>query len=146
MIRGGAQSTSHGENSSIVPVVNVVTWLVDNFREEDFIFIKMDVECAEHAIIEAMFNTSAIRLVDELAWECHNASCPHGNGAGHCSSMRRTMHAKKIRIFDEKRGGEPLKVEFGGYDSFSAPEKIHIANCADPSAAAAGLPVTRRRA
>ena len=87
MIRGGAISDGGGK-AITVPVVDVVTWLANNFREQDFIMLKMDVECAEHAILEALLRNGAGHLIDELAWECHEG-CPEAPSS--CSSLRHQL-------------------------------------------------------
>ena len=114
MIRGGAHSDGGGK-AITVPVVDVVTWLANNFREQDFIMLKMDVECAEHAILEALLRNGAGHLIDELAWECHEG-CP--GTPNRCSSMRQKLHVQtKARIIEEGSSG------YFGYDSFSSPDK-----------------------
>lgn len=59
-----------------VHIVSVVRWLSDNFRSDDVVIMKMDVEGAEHDIIPALIKSGAHRLVDVLAWECHEKGGP----------------------------------------------------------------------
>jgi FkbM family methyltransferase len=130
MIRGGAHS-----NKPVIPtrqlktsetlrvhVVDVVSWLEANFRQEDYVFVKMDVECAEHLIIPALLETGAGRLIDKLAWECH-ADCryPNRNKTRSCERTRTTLlqAAPGAKIISEGQAG------FQGFDSFSSPSRYY---------------------
>merc|ERR1719171_2211801 len=138
MIRGGAHSTPPVEEGGVtkwvkskmpwaqkdtlrVHVVDVVTWLAESFREQDYVFIKMDVECAEHAIIDAWLKTGVGRLVDKLAWECHSG-CGGGslqrNGYACSQTERRLRNSTNATIIHE--GSK--QHNFYGYDSFSSPD------------------------
>lgn len=116
MIRGGAHSVESSTSTVRVRAVDVVSWLKEHFLEEDYVFLKMDVECAEHDIIEALVTTGGWRLIDQLAWECHS-------GCGDCVKTRRKLQvATGAEIIEEGQGG------FHGYDSSSSPDKYY-ANC-----------------
>ena len=54
-----------------VPKVDVVRWMEESFREEDYVVLKMDVEGAEMEILPKLLATNATRLVDVFLWECH---------------------------------------------------------------------------
>lgn len=54
-----------------VRVVDLAGWMLESFRPEDFVVLKLDVEGMEHLIIPRMVETGAMALVDILLWECH---------------------------------------------------------------------------
>jgi len=81
MIRGGARTLDEGKaKDTSVPVVDVVTWISLNFKEEDFVFLKVDVEGAEFAILQGLLDIGKFGLIDALYLECHPllkmGSCP----------------------------------------------------------------------
>merc|ERR1711972_1068689 len=47
--------------------------MVKHFRKEDCIILKMDVEGAEHEILEALLKLHKLGLFDILLYECHKA-------------------------------------------------------------------------
>ena len=102
-----------------VHVVNVVSWLEDNFRESDYVFIKMDVECAEHDIVASLLETGAGRLIDRVVWECH-AGCSRRPSCR--VTEKRLRDATAAQITAEGSSG------YSGYDSFSPP-KVHHPEC-----------------
>jgi len=57
--------------TTVVPTVDLVGWLKESFRAEDFVVLKLDIEGAEHEVIPRLLQTNASRLVDVLLWECH---------------------------------------------------------------------------
>merc|ERR1711998_356955 len=71
MIRGGAHSPNeldkkHNGKSGTqmdVPMVDVVKWVGENFKPEDYIMLKMDVEGAEHQILPAMIDKGLMALI-----------------------------------------------------------------------------------
>ncbi|KAL2899341.1 putative methyltransferase YodH [Bienertia sinuspersici] len=46
-------------------------WLKSEFKEKDFVIMKMDVEGAEFHLIPRLIETGAICLIDEIFLECH---------------------------------------------------------------------------
>jgi len=52
-----------------VPVVDVVTWMERELRPIDFVILKMDVEGAEQAILEAILKRNLLRRIDILSLE-----------------------------------------------------------------------------
>lgn len=79
----------------------------------------MDVECAEHAILEALLKSDAGHLIDKLAWECHEG-CPEAPSS--CSSLRHQLKVQtNAQIIEEGSSG------YFGYDSFSSPDKYFAA-------------------
>jgi len=54
-----------------VECVDFGNWLRENFREEDYILVKFDIEGAEYDVLERMLMDGSIRYVDELRVELH---------------------------------------------------------------------------
>jgi hypothetical protein len=78
--------TTHKRMLYRVPQVDFVRWLVASFSVDDHVFLKMDVEGAEHLILPRLLATPrATRLVDIFAWECHTSL---GQGDGGCDRLR----------------------------------------------------------
>ncbi|KAJ9459553.1 hypothetical protein DIPPA_32061 [Diplonema papillatum] len=57
--------------SSIVSAVDLSAYLREHAKMEDFVVVKMDIENAEFLVIDSLFATGAIRLIDEMFLECH---------------------------------------------------------------------------
>lgn len=114
MIRGGAHSddsTGGGGNWS-APVVDFVSWLTANFRQEDYVIVKMDIEGAEFEVLMTLLNSGFGCLVDVLAWECHDF-------AGNCRQLQRELNRWScIKKMSEGSA-------YDGWDSESTPEKYH---------------------
>lgn len=47
-------------------------WLKDNFTEEDYIVLKLDIEGAEYAILNKMIENNTIKIIKELFVEFHS--------------------------------------------------------------------------
>ena len=71
LIRGGAVAASSRTSTHVVRSVDVVAFLQRVAREDDFVFVKMDVEGVENAIVRRLDETGAHRLVDRVAIEYH---------------------------------------------------------------------------
>lgn len=82
--------------TALVHSVNVVKWLGQHFRTCDLAVIKMDVKGAEHDIIPALVRSGAHRLVDILAWGCHEKG-------GSSSYLRKLLRQTRIIVLEEGR-------------------------------------------
>lgn len=60
-------------NPILVNSIDFSKWLLENFKNDDFIILKMDIEGAEYEVLERMIATNAINLIDELWIEWHYA-------------------------------------------------------------------------
>jgi len=58
-------------NPKVAPAIDFSGWLSDNFTNDDFLFVKMDIEGAEYDVIDHLVSTHAIDLIDVLAVEWH---------------------------------------------------------------------------
>eukprot|EP00928_Gymnodinium_smaydae_P009251 TRINITY_DN13421_c0_g1_i1.p1 TRINITY_DN13421_c0_g1~~TRINITY_DN13421_c0_g1_i1.p1 ORF type:complete len:340 (-),score=65.28 TRINITY_DN13421_c0_g1_i1:174-1193(-) len=110
MIRGGAlDNDSEGEQTD-VPLVDVVSWLISNFSEDDYIVVKVDIEGGEFPILNALIDKGKTSLIDRIALECHSS-------AGNCGDLlARFKVASKIAPLIEGK-------DYVGWDSFSSPDK-----------------------
>lgn len=88
IIRGGAhlEQTNKAKKMTLVSVVDVVTWITSNFKEEDFVFVKMDIEGAEFGILNDLMSMGNFGLIDALNLECHGAF-------GSCSDLHAKLNA-----------------------------------------------------
>ena len=85
LIRGGAIPFREGYDSSSfshwVRSVDFPTWFETSFSARDHLVLKMDIEGAEHSILNEMLRRRLLPLVDVLSLECHhrlldNTTCP----------------------------------------------------------------------
>eukprot|EP01059_Diplonema_ambulator_P007597 TRINITY_DN17076_c1_g1_i1.p1 TRINITY_DN17076_c1_g1~~TRINITY_DN17076_c1_g1_i1.p1 ORF type:complete len:398 (+),score=92.94 TRINITY_DN17076_c1_g1_i1:41-1195(+) len=68
---GSESGSGSGEPTTLVKAIDFSSYLKATVRPEDFVVIKMDIENAEFRVLEKMFETSTINLVDEMFIECH---------------------------------------------------------------------------
>jgi len=114
MIRGGAVSSdTQGDNYKVV-AADVVSWLEENFSEDDYVVLKMDVEGAEFGILEGLYNAGKLHLIDLLAYECHDWVKDEPVPFQDCAAMTATLEREHMQTMTEHRGYE-------GWDSFSTP-------------------------
>lgn len=110
MIRGGAHDNEHTGKQVDVPLVDVVSWLVSNFDEKDYVVVKMDIEGGEFPIVNSLISKGKAGLIDKIAMECHD-------WVGNCKDL--------LTRFTSATGLTPLieSKDYQGWDSFSSPEK-----------------------
>jgi FkbM family methyltransferase len=78
-----------------VRTVNLTKWLEMNFKQEDRIVVKMDIEGAEHDVINSMIKTGTHKLIDVLAWECHSKG-------GDCGVLKKALKTfTDIKVLEE---------------------------------------------
>lgn len=78
-----------------VPKVDVISWLRENFREQDFVALKVDIEGEEHALLSALLAANSSGLVDVLLWECHVLP------GSKCHTLRRRLSAAGLINYHE---------------------------------------------
>ena len=120
LIRGGAKPAAPAGAGAghfyVVPQVDVAAWLLALARRirarQGLVFVKIDVEGAEHAILHRMQALGAHRTLDALAVECHEPGC--------AATMQR------VRAW-----GVPVLTEatYGGMDSKSEAEQTLPRRC-----------------
>eukprot|EP00759_Apiculatamorpha_spiralis_P020827 PhF_6_TR26077/c0_g2_i1/m.36800 len=55
-----------------VPMHDITEWFARNVNEDDYVVLKMDIEGAEWAVMEAMRKKGTWRFIDEFYFECHH--------------------------------------------------------------------------
>ena len=96
-----------------VIMVDVVSWMISHFREDDFIFLKLDAEGAEHMILNTLIQRGKFNLIDVLLMECHN-------NAGNCDNLMKRVRNEAARTLTQVLTESD---KFPGYDSLSTPSK-----------------------
>ena len=56
-----------------VKAIDFGQWLKNNYRKEDVVFVKMDIEGAEYPVLEKMLKDGSMTYVDRLYIEFHGA-------------------------------------------------------------------------
>jgi FkbM family methyltransferase len=92
-----------------VRMVDLVSWMRAHFRSEDLVFMKMDVEGAEHNIFRRLLSDGGPTLVDLLALECH------GSGWS-CTALSQKLEARNTTMVQERL--------YYGVDSYSSPSRL----------------------
>ncbi len=59
-----------------VECIDFSKWIIDNFSEDDFIFLKMDIEGSEYKILPKMIEDNSIKYINKLAIEWHHWIMP----------------------------------------------------------------------
>jgi FkbM family methyltransferase len=57
-----------------IPCVDLSTWIKNNFTEDDYVILKLDIEGAEYEVLNKMIDDGSIKLVNELWGEWHENS------------------------------------------------------------------------
>lgn len=65
--------TPRERKSTHVESIDFGDWLKENFKIEDTIHVKLDIEGAEYEILDKMFRDGSIRYVDKFYIEFHSA-------------------------------------------------------------------------
>lgn len=108
LILGGLTSMkSPRRPSQTVPVVDIVTWLLESFTEEDTVILKMDVEGAEHDIIPKLLTQNATRVVDALLWECHKPKALPS-----CKDLSSALVKAGVRVMQEPYDFDQWSLDF----------------------------------
>ena len=83
------------DNPQTVKATSLSDFL-DNFDEEDYIVMKLDVEGSEYALIEDLFETGKIHMIDELFLEWHDHFFPHLKAKG--NELRTKLIGTNIKV------------------------------------------------
>lgn len=111
MIRGGAvDHKEEGAPVETVPLVDVVSWIRENFEEADNLVVKMDIEGAEFSILKSLLENGGIHKLDVLALECHGNS-------GSCPQLLHQLHQiTSLKLLMEDKG-------YQQWDHYSSPDQ-----------------------
>lgn len=133
MLYGGGRESDSGPISGAhitqeTPVVDAVSWLVQNFREEDFVMVKMDIEGAEYELLQALLDAQH-DLIDVLYLECHPwFRSPSARNLPSCPALidRMKKETKTAIVLEHTSMAVGAKHDrFKGWDSFSGPDKYY---------------------
>lgn len=58
-----------------VKCISLSKWILDNFKKDDYIILKLDVECAEYKIIKDLHENRCLSFVNLLFCEIHGLKC-----------------------------------------------------------------------
>jgi len=59
-----------------VPSIDFSKWILDSFRKDDFIILKMDIEGAEYDVLNKMIQDGSMSYIDALYVEFHHDKYP----------------------------------------------------------------------
>ena len=59
-----------------VNTIDISKWLLDNFSNEDYIVVTLDIEGAEYEVLEKMIAERSLEIIDELYVEFHGKKIP----------------------------------------------------------------------
>jgi len=62
-----------------VPCIDFGKWIMDNFDEDDFIVLKMDIEGAEFELLQSMIDDGSIKFINIAYIEFHHKRDPYGD-------------------------------------------------------------------
>ena len=62
-----------------VPCIDFSRWILENFSQDDYIILKMNVEGSEYEIFDKMFKDGSIKFIKELWGDLHRRQFPHMN-------------------------------------------------------------------
>jgi len=118
-IFGGAVSDGRStEQEADVIAADTVSWMVNNFREDDYVVLKMDVEGAEFGILHGLYKANKLPLIDVLAYECHAWVTDGPPPMQTCADLTKVLDSEHIMALVEGSGYTP-------YDSESSPDKYY---------------------
>jgi len=69
--------SAHLKDKYVVKTLNMSRWLRENFREEDFIAIRMDIEGAEIPVLRSFVVEGSVSYLDFVFVEDHKEQLPH---------------------------------------------------------------------
>ena len=69
----------HFPETCEVEAIDFSKWVLENFTEEDFIILKMDIEGSEYKVLPKMIEDGSIKFINKLIIEWHNWQFPQYN-------------------------------------------------------------------
>jgi len=92
-----------------VQSIDISSWIGSNFKVDDYIILKMDIEGAEYQILEKMMEDSTIKFVDELWIEWHFTNKPAYKVVS--ESMIENLSKYDVKFVDWDAMHEPYLLE-----------------------------------
>jgi FkbM family methyltransferase len=112
MIRGGALDNANGGKQYDVPIADVASMLTENFKQDDYIVVKMDIEGGEFDFLPKLMEKGGANLIDLLVLECH----PFAGKCDDLLSRWQDVSSSKMLLEGE---------DYDGWDTESTPEKYY---------------------
>ena len=70
------QVTSNSRFREIkVRSIDLSRWIKENFTKDDYIVLKIDIECAEYMVLKKMFSDNTFEYINEVYGELHHIKC-----------------------------------------------------------------------
>lgn len=66
---------TNGIGETKVKTINLSDFIIKNFKQEDKIILKIDIEGAEYEVFKNLFSTGAIKYIDKIYGELHGPKC-----------------------------------------------------------------------
>jgi FkbM family methyltransferase len=82
-------------NPHKVPAKSLSKFL-DNFDKNDYIVVKLDIEGSEYYVIDDLFTSGKIEMIDELYIEWHDHFFPHLKNKG--DELRRRLSSANLKV------------------------------------------------
>jgi FkbM family methyltransferase len=71
LLKGNIDDTKVENVYIDIPCVDLSTWIKNTFTEDDYVILKLDIECAEYEVLNKMIDDGSIKLINELWGEWH---------------------------------------------------------------------------
>ena len=55
--------------------IDLSRWIKENFAKDDYIVLKVDIECAEYMVLKKMFSENTFEYINEVYGELHHIKC-----------------------------------------------------------------------
>jgi len=117
LIRGGALPARKAvakTHRHTVRQVDLAVWIKEFISVDDFLFLKLDIEGAEHSVLRRIEEIGAVKLVDALAIECHDQR-------HECAATLRRVRGWNVTLIHES--------QYRGVDSATAGETTIDPRC-----------------
>lgn len=79
-----------------VPCIDLSKWIMDNFSENDFIVLKMDIEGAENDVIKKMIDDGSINYIRIAYIEPHNKNALYAQNKNRMLGIKNLQYRSAI--------------------------------------------------
>lgn len=105
-VMGNKKTGNLDKHPTIVPSIDISKFIMTNFKKEDFIILKLDIEGGEYELIEHMIDTKAFDYVDMLYLEFHTGK------------VNKTKEDNEL-LLERMKSFPGMKVNHESYNSFN---------------------------
>lgn len=107
----GRDKSKFRSESTKVECINFSEWLNDNFNNDDYVVLKMDIEGAEYDVLEQLIEDKTLNMVDQLYVEFHKTeSAPTTKFR---IDLANKISSLDVDIFGNFLGGKEFNQMFG---------------------------------